>query len=130
MLQSTPLPWKSAPALIPQVPSTQPPGAAQACVESAPCTPKELEISSRVINSQLCSEIAFHLNVHLNVCVPGVKSGSYNNQLMGGMAKICNLGEAPVNTETNEMKTQTRPPGRREDRTVNWERVEPTEACV
>ena len=94
MLQSAPPLRKSEPGLTPHVPCTQTPSVSQACDRTAPCSPNGLGVSSKVISSQLCPEVTFHLNVHLNVCVPGVKGGSYKNQLTGGTATMYNLREA------------------------------------
>lgn len=80
ILQSVPPPWKSEPGLTPHVPCTQPPAASQASARSAPCALNGLEVSSKAINSQLCPEVTFYLNVHLNGCVPGVKGGSYKKE--------------------------------------------------
>lgn len=96
MLQSAPPLRKSEPGLTPHVPCTQTPSVSQACARTAPCSPNGPGVSSKVMSSQLCPEVTFHLNVHLNVCVPGVKGGSYKNQLKGGTATMYNLREARI----------------------------------
>lgn len=98
ILQSVPPSWKSEPGLTPYIPCTQPPAISQASARSAPCTLNGLEVSSKVINSQLCPEVTFHLNVHLNVCVPGVKGGSYKKERP---QHTISGKPVPVNKETN-----------------------------
>ena len=98
-LQSVPPPWKSEPGLTPHVPGTQPPTASQVSARSAPCAHNGLEVSSKVINSQLCPEVTFHLNVHLNIGVPGVKGGSYKKEQP---RCIISGKPVPVNKETTE----------------------------
>lgn len=65
------------------------------CASRQGAAPNGLEVSRKVINLQLRSEVEFHLNVHLNVCILGVKDRSYKTQLTEERPRCAISGKTP-----------------------------------